>query len=187
MSAEYSKPMVGPVTRRAVANMIVLGALTAASSPSAASVAIDPVRALVVAHRRARAAEAEAVAQVGRLERALPENRQQWAYTVFEPEPPEGCDDDPEWIRAQRKIRDTSMTETGLLLAVLTARASTLVGAIAQLEYLGSPEGSAAMTWHQDGAEPILLAASNSCDDDIKIAAKRFLQDFADNLRTLRG
>jgi hypothetical protein len=187
MNADYQKPMVEPVTRRAVANMIIIGAVTAGSSPSAGSVAIDPVRALVMAHRRARAAEAEAVAQVGRLERTLAENRQQWAYTVFEPEPPEGCDDDPEWIRAQRKIRDTTMTETGLLLAVLTACATTLVGVIAQLEYVGSVQGSAAITWDRDGAETILLAASASCDDDIRVAANTFLQDFAENLRTLKG
>jgi hypothetical protein len=148
----------------------------AASALSALPADDDPVFATIEAHRASKRALKLAGERHAYLERTLPRAQRSWRYAIWEPEPPEGCSDAPEWIEATLEFADATELDFDAEAAVLTTQPTTLAGALTLLEYAAQDTGG-------DGT--FLDSASRCYREDVTDAAEAFLPMIAATLRKL--
>jgi hypothetical protein len=178
------------VSRRTV--LAGVPAVAAAAVPTAALSAIpaiedDPTFALIEEHKEAMRTLSAAYREHSRVEKAIPLVQRSWAYTAWNPEPPEGCTDPPEWIATEIATRDACRDEDDVLFELLTTEPTTLAGAIAALEYVASPKYPDNRQHKINPIEIILVDAGHSFDEELKEAAAQFPALIAAALRKLSG
>jgi hypothetical protein len=146
----------------------------------------DPIFALIEQHKQGMRALSAAYRQHSELEKTIPMAQRSWTYTAWDPEPPEGCTDPPEWIAAEIAARDACADEDDMLFELLTTEPATLAGAIAALEYASSPTYPDNRKGGKvNPCEIILIDATNSFDEELKEAAAQFPALIAATLRKL--
>jgi hypothetical protein len=121
------------LTRRAAIGAALAGAATPALPAS------DAAFALIATHQKAFARLNETIADIARLERAIPEDRrQEWA-----PEDRDegiGLSDDPRWTAALDAHNAAIDAESGAAWVIAHAQPATIMGTVALLRYAADYE-----------------------------------------------
>jgi hypothetical protein len=161
------------------AGTVVNGLAITAARPSAT----DPIFAVIEAHHRAMAHETACNRAVDRAEEALPEDQTTWCFCHSDDgwTPPDGCTDAPEWIEVQQRMSEAYDLRFDAVETLLTAEPTTLAGAIALLEYVGSPE----YPWERNARAPILFNVIDFNDQEVREAARTFPTRIAATMRKL--
>jgi hypothetical protein len=166
----------------------VLAGISVASIPFAVAVEkllaanTDPAFAAIAAHHQAMRHETATGRAVDRVLDALPGDQTTWHF-MHSPDrrtPPHDCADAPEWIKVQQDMSDAYARRYDAVVGLLTTEPTTLAGAVALLEHVGSPE----FPW--EGAHtPILFAVVGRIDKRIAPAAHAFPSRLAAAMRRL--
>jgi hypothetical protein len=142
----------------------------------------DPAFAAIAAHHQAMRHETATGRAVDRVLDALPGDRATWHF-MHSPDrrtPPHDCADAPEWIKVQQDMSDAYARRYDAVVGLLTTEPTTIAGAVALLEHVGSPE----FPW--EGAHtPILFAVVGRIDERIAPAAHAFTSRLAAAMRRL--
>jgi hypothetical protein len=157
----------------AVAAAVVPTLATALGGLAAGS---DPVFAAIETHRTTIRAFEAAFEPRAHLEDTLPAAQRSWQRTAWEPDPPEGCTDAPEWIAVELEIKNANERDCDAEAMFLTTRPTTLAGILASLEHAAEDAGG-------DGT--ILDSASRCCREDVSDAAEAYPAMIAATLRKL--
>jgi hypothetical protein len=189
--SQADSPNTTSLSRRAVLAGISVAAapMVAAVEKSAVGVAasVDPIFGVIEAHHQAMRHETSCGQAVGRVEEALPEDRMTWHFmdSADRRTPPNGCADAPEWIKVQQDMSDAYARRHDAIVALLATEPTSLAGAIALLDYVGTPE----YPWDSGGpADPILfgvIGVIGSIDERIAPAALAFPNRLAATMRRL--
>jgi hypothetical protein len=168
----------------------VLAGISVASIPFAVAVEkllaanTDPAFAAIAAHHQAMRHETATGRAVDRVLEALPEDRTTWHF-MDSPDrrtPPHDCADAPEWIKVQQDMSDAYARRYDAVVGLLTTEPTTIAGAVALLEHVGSPE----FPWDEgDSHTPILFAVVGRIDERIAPAAHAFPSRLAAVIRRL--
>jgi hypothetical protein len=167
----------------------VLAGISVASMPVVVAVGksigadADPAFAAIAAHHQAMRHETATGRAVDRVLDVLPGDRATWHF-MHSPDrrtPPHDCADAPEWIKVQQGMSDAYARRYDAVVGLLTTEPTTLAGAIALLEYVGSPE----FPWEGDSHAPILFAVVGRIDERIAPAAHAFPSRLAAVIRRL--
>lgn len=112
-------------------NVIVKSAVAASIVATSAGIE-DPVFATIERHKVASQRADELLERLDLLEDSLPGDKRTWSSNIREHVPPEGCEDDPEWIRTEMEY-DKASTEKALTSVQVVHTAPTTVAGLAAL------------------------------------------------------
>jgi hypothetical protein len=187
MSQADSPNTTSPSRRAVLAGISVAAVPLAAAvekSTAGLSASVDPIFAVIEAHHQAMRNESACGHAVDCVEEVLPRDRMTWHFmnSADRRTPPDGCMDAPEWIEVQQGMSDAYARRREAIVALLTTEPTSLAGAIALLDYVGSPE----YPWDRGGpADPILFGVIDSIDERIPVAALAFPRRIAATMRRL--
>jgi hypothetical protein len=138
---------------------------------------------VIKAHHQAMAHETACGQAVDRVEEVRPQAQMTWHFyeSADQWTPPAGCTDPPEWIEVQQNMSEAYDLRFNAVETLLTAEPTTLAGAVALLEYVGSPE----FLWGRGASEPLLFSVVHFIDQQIKDAARAFPARLAATMRRL--
>jgi hypothetical protein len=172
------------VSRRgALAGLAGAAAAGVAALPAGAGGEVDPIYAVIKTHHQAMARESACYREVCRLEEALPKDRRTWYFSAWAESLPQGCTDAPEWIASQQNLKGAHDLRHDAIETLMTVEPTTLAGAIALLEYVGSSEYP-----DQRGArEPILFGVVDLNDERFPKVVWTFPAQLATTMRRLIG
>jgi len=194
MSPKADRPDTTLPTRRALlagAPAVAAAALAAGGAVNILAMAAarpseaDPIFAVIRAHHDAMAHEVACLKTISQLDAVLPHSQSAWHFNYWEggERPPQGCADAPEWIEAQQGIGEAYALREDAIEALLTTEPKTLAGAIALLEYVGSPE----YPEDRNAREPILFGVVENSDDRFPDVVWAFPARLAQTMRNLIG
>jgi hypothetical protein len=187
MSQADSPNTTSPSRRAVLAGISVAAApVAAAVDKSLGGVALtdDPIFAVIEDHHQSMRDESACGHAVDRVEEVLPRDRMTWHFmdSADRRTPPHGCTDAPEWVKVQQGMSDAYARRHEAIVALLTTEPTSVAGAIALLDYVGSPE----YPWDRGGpADPILFGVIDSIDVRIPVAALAFPRRLAATMRRL--
>jgi hypothetical protein len=171
------------VSRRGALAGLAGAAVAGVAALPAGAGEVDPIFAVIKTHHQAMAHELACNEESERLRDLLPKDRRTWHYSAWQETPPEGCTDAPEWIEAQQNLRGAYDLRRDEVEALLTTEPTTLAGAIALLDYVGSPE----YPMERGAREPILFGVVEFNDERFPKVVWTFPARLATTMRRLIG
>jgi hypothetical protein len=167
----------------------VLAGITALATGTAANVAAiavakaalpDPIYAVIKEWIVARDHNQRVLDVISELENRIPETRMTWHCTAYDPDPPEGCADDPDWIAANIALNCSYRQWEQTLPALFTTKPTTVAGIIALLDIVGATTAGASYPCKKyGGEEPLLFYMEGWNDDPVADAVHLFPQTLA--------
>lgn len=181
--AKAEKSTTTNLSRRGALAGLAGAAVAGVAALPAGGTEVDPIFAVIKTHHQAMAHELACIRETCRLEEALPEDRCTWHLSAWDGTAPEGCTDAPEWIEAQQNLRWAYDLRHDEVEALLTTEPTTLAGALALLEYVGSPE----YPMERGAREPILFGVVDLNDERFPEVVWTFPARLATTMRRLIG